>query len=163
MFLDFLGDIAQELLLGRAWRRQAEKLDQQVADDVALAVQKAHLGRLPKGVYCDQIIWSRELTREQLCVPLTAQTLAQMAACTSVQRHEVVCRGLDAELEYLGNHGTVTVEVSVVFDGETADGRRVAVNVRKAMLMGSVERDRMHGWTLRELRPIAVDGTLPAK
>ena len=136
------------------WKRQQEKFNKQVADDVALAVQKAHLGKLPKGVYCDQIVWSKKMTREQLCVPLDAETLQKMAACTVVRCHEAECRGLSASLPDFGSEGTVTLTVSVRFDGELPDGQPVKVDVGKAPLTGRVERDKMTAWTLRELREI---------
>ncbi|MBR3764723.1 MAG: hypothetical protein IKK57_09280 [Clostridia bacterium] len=151
---EILGWLGKMLLYSSIWKRQQKKFNKRVADDVALAVQKAHLGKLPKGVYCDQIIWSKKMTREQLCVPLDAQTLQRMSACTVVRCHEAECCGLDASLPDFGSEGTVTLTVSVRFDGELPDGQPVKVDVRKALLTGRVERDKMTAWTLRELREI---------
>ena len=158
MIFEFFCDMARFLMCGRIWKRQLEKRNRQIADDVALAVQKAHLGKLPRGVYCDQIIWTRRMTREQLSVPLDAETLRRMAECTVVRHHGVECAGLGASLEDFGTKGTVTLSVSICFDGETADGRQVRVDVRKALLSGSLVRDKMTAWTLVALKPIAVDG-----
>ena len=152
MIGEILGGIGKLLFYRSIWKNQTEKFNKQVADDVALAVQKAHLGKLPKGVYCDQIIWSKKMTREQLCVPLDAETLQRMAACTVVHHHGVECRGLSANLPGLGNEGTVTLSVSIAFDGEMPDGQPVKVDIRNVHLLGRIERDKMTAWTLRELR-----------
>lgn len=158
MLFEWLEDILKWGLTGSIMKRQWDKRNKQVADDVALAVQKAHLGKLPRGVYCDQIIWTKKMTREQLCVPLDEETLKRMAECTVVRHHGVECTGVGAKLEDFGNNGTVTLTVSIHFDGETADGRQVVVDVRKALLSGSLVRDKMTAWTLTDLRHIDVDG-----
>ena len=150
-----MGGIFKWILSAGIWKRQMDKFNKQVADDVALAVQKAHLGKLPKGVYADQVIYTRKLSREQLCVPLDVDTLRRMAECTVVRRHEAECIGVDAKLESFGNHGSVTLVISVCFDGETADGQSVQVEIRQAHLLGSLERDTQLGWwTLTNLREV---------
>lgn len=154
MIWELLKGLGEGLMYSSIWKRQREKLNKQVADDVALAVQKAHMGKLPKGVYCDQIIWTRKMTREQLCVPLDADTLRRMAACTVVRQHGVECTGVDADLQDFGNDGTVTLTVSIYFDGEMADGQRVLVDIRKALLSGTLVRDKMTAWTLTGLKEI---------
>lgn len=155
MIGEILGSIGKWFLAASIWKRQVDKFNKQVADDVTLAVQKAHLGKLPKGVYCDQVIYTRKMTREQLCVPLDADTLAKMASCTVVHQHTVECTGVGADMATgLSTRGTVTLRVSVHFDGETADGQRIRVDVQKALLLGTIDRDKMSGLTLRTLKEI---------
>ena len=156
MLFEFLCDMLKWGLTGSIMKRLDEKERKEVAQDVALAVQKAHLGKLPKGVYADQIIWTRKMTREQLCVPLDADTLRRMAECTVVRHHGVEVVGLDSSRETFGKKGSVTLTVSIYFDGEMADGQRVLVDIRKALLSGTLVRDKMTAWTLTELKEIKI-------
>lgn len=43
------------------------QLAKRFADDLVLALTRAHLGKLPKGRYCDQYVYTKHMTREQRC------------------------------------------------------------------------------------------------
>lgn len=127
--------------------------DKTLANDLALALQKAHLGKLPKGQYDGQYVYTKNLSREELCIPLDGETLRRMAACTEISKHEMSCRVVNSKVRFRG--GTITLAVSIHFIGQMADGQQVSAHVNNALVMATIKNDKVHGWTLNSLRKIS--------
>ena len=149
-----LESILKGLLFKWGWSGAKRKTAQKFADDLALSIQQAHLGKLPKGQYAGQWVYAKKLTREQLCIPLTPDMLRQMKECKIVHQHEVQCRGLGGKMEMLKSRGNASVLVSIRFDGEMPDGERVLVDIPDAHLFAEFSIHEIHGWTLNSLREI---------
>lgn len=149
-----LESILKGLLYKWVWSGAKRKTAQKFADDLALSIQQAHLGKLPKGQYAGQWVYAKKLTREQLCIPLTPDMLRRMKECKIVHQHEVQCRGLGGKMEMLKSRGNVSVLVSIRFDGEMPDGERVLVDIQDAHLFAEFSIHEIHGWTLNSLREI---------
>lgn len=149
-----LGTIIKILVRRWAWSRSMSKTAKKFADDIAHSIQKAHLGKLPKGVYAGQWVYAKKLTREQLCIPVDADTLSRMKACTVVHQYEVQCRGLGGEMEMLKSSGTASIIVSVRFEGEMPNGEKVSVDIRDAYIFAEFSIHEIHGWTLNSLHQI---------
>lgn len=149
-----LESILKGLLYRWVWSGEKRKTAQKFADDLALSIQQAHLGKLPKGQYAGQWVYAKKLTREQLCIPLTPDTLRRMKECKTVHQHEVQCRGLGGKMEMLKSRGNASVLVSIRFDGEMPDGERVLVDIPDAHLFAEFSIHEIHGWTLNSLREI---------
>ena len=149
--LDF---ILKGLLHKLIWSGEMRNTAQTFADDLALSIQQAHLGKLPKGQYAGQRVYAKKLTREQLCIPLDADTLRRMKECAVVRQHEVQCRGLGGKMEMLKSKGTASVIVSIRFEGELPNCEKVSVNIRDAHLFAEFSIHEIHGWTLNSLREI---------
>ncbi len=149
-----LESILKGLLYKWVWSGEKRKTAQKFADDLALSVQQAHLGKLPKGQYAGQWLYAKKLTREQICIPLTPDMLQRMKECRIVRQHEVQCRGLGGKMEMLKSRGNASVLVSIRFDGEMPGGERVLVDIRDAHLFAEFSIHEIHGWTLNSLREI---------
>ena len=149
-----LESILKGLLYKWIWSGEMRKTAQKFADDLALSIQQAHLGKLPKGRYAGQWVYAKKLTREQLCIPLDAEMLRRMQACTVIHKHEVKCEGVGRELRTLQKRGEAVVRVSIRFEGEMANGENVSVNILDAHLKAEFSRHEIHGWTLTSLREI---------
>ena len=131
-----------------------KKLRKSFADDIALSLQKAHGMALPKGQVAGQRVYVKTLSREALCVPLDAQTLAKMAQCVKVIRHEVQCVGLGCKMRAAAGQATAEVRITILFEGEMPNGESVSVNIQDAHLLAEFSIHEIHGWTLNSLREI---------
>ena len=129
------------------------KLRKRMADDIALSLLQAHLGKLPKGQYAGQRVYAKRLSRDQLRVPLATETLERMDGCSIVHRHDVQCVGIGCKMRAAAKHATAEVAVSVRFEGETAAGEMVSVDVQDCHLTAElVIADP--GWTLVSLSQV---------
>lgn len=125
------------------------QLARRFADDLVLALTRAHLGKLPKGQYCGQYVYTKHMTREQLCVPLDAEQLAEMAACTEVMRHEAHFEVMSCKAG--AKRCTVALKAAIAFEGRKPDGTPVTVQVKDAALQAEIERNKDKGWMLTSL------------
>ena len=70
-----LESILKGLLYKWVWSGEKRKTAQKFADDLALSVQQAHLGKLPKGQYAEQWVAAKTFSRDELLVLLTAELI----------------------------------------------------------------------------------------
>lgn len=126
------------------------QLARRFADDLVLALTKAHLGKLPKGQYSDQYVYTKHMTREQLCMPLDAEKLAGMAACTEVARHESHFDVVSAKAN--ANRCSVVLKATINFEGRRPDGVPVTVRIDGVALRAEIERNKDKGWMLTSLK-----------
>ena len=146
----FLYDLFDGLfykLLG--WKSTGEE----ISDDLICTLTKAHLGKLPKGQYAEQIVSAKTFSRDELRIPLDAETLRRMDACVKVHKHDVQLRTVSSKLNWR-SQGTVSLSLSLRFEGETAQGEKVMVSIGHALLMAYIERDKVRGMALRTLKEI---------
>ena len=132
-----------------AWRKNGRKF----ADDLILTLKKAHLGKLPTGQYAEQIISAKTFSRDELRVPLDAETLRRMDSCVIVHKHDVQLRTVSSKMN-LRSQGTVSLSLTLHFEGETAEGEAVTVSIGHVLLMAYIERDKVRGMVLRTLKEI---------
>ena len=132
-----------------AWRKN----DKHFADDLILTLKKAHLGQLPKGQYAEQIVSAKTFSRDELRVPLDAETLRRMDDCVKVHQHDVQLRTVSSKMNWR-SQGTISLSLTLQFAGETADGEKVNVSVGHALLMAYIERDKVRGMALRTLKAV---------
>ena len=131
------------------WKSSAERF----GDDLILTLTKAHIGKLPKGQYAEQYISAKTFSRDELRVPLDAETLRRMDACVNVSKHDVQFRTVSSKMN-LRSQVTVSLALSLRFEGETADGEKVNVSIGHALLMAYIERDKVRGMALRTLKEV---------
>lgn len=131
------------------WKPGAERF----GDDLIVTLKKAHLGKLPKGQYAEQQVSAKAFSRGELRVPLDAETLRRMDACVKVYKHDVQLRMVSSKLNWR-SQGTVSLSLSLQFEGETAEGEKVVVSVGHALLMAYIERDKVRGMALRTLKEV---------
>ena len=146
----FLYDLFDGLfykLLG--WKSIGER----IGDDLIATLTKAHLGKLPKGQYAEQQVSAKTFSRDELRVPLDAETLRRMDACVKVHKHDVQLRTVSSKLNWR-SQGTVSLSLSLRFEGETAQGEKVMVSIGHALLMAYIERDKVRGMALRTLKEV---------
>ena len=146
----FLYDLFDGLfykLLG--WKSTGEE----ISDDLICTLTKAHLGKLPKGQYAEQIVSAKTFSRDELRIPLDAETLRRMDACVKVSKHDVQLQMVNSKMNIRGQ-ATVSLSLSLYFEGETAAGEVVTVNIGHALLVAHVERDKVRGMALRTLKEI---------
>ena len=124
------------------------------ADDLIVTLTKAHLGKLPQGQYAEQYVSAKTFSRDELRVPLDAETLRRMDACVNVRKHDVQLRFVSSKMDMLFSRVTVSLVLSLQFEGETADGEVVTVNIGHALLLAHIERDKVRGMALRTLKEI---------
>lgn len=122
-------------------------------DDLIATLTKAHLGKLPKGQYAEQQVSAKTFSRDELRIPLNAETLRRMDACVKVHKHDVQLQTVSSKLNWR-RQGTVSLSLSLQFEGETAEGETVAVSVGHALLMAYIERDKVRGMALRTLKEV---------
>lgn len=131
------------------WKSSAERF----GDDLIVTLKKAHLGKLPKGQYAEQIISAKTFSRDELRVPLDAETLRRMDACMTVRKHDVQLRTVSSKMD-MHSRVTVLLPLSLQFAGEMADGEVVTVDISHALLLAHIERDKVRGMALRTLKEI---------
>jgi len=141
---DIFSDVLESLLFRRGPKYE---------DDLIATLTKAHLGKLPKGQYAEQLVSAKTLSRDELRVPLDAETLRRMDACVKVYKHDVQLRTVSSKLNW-HSQGTVSLSLSLQFEGETAQGETVVVSVGHALLMAYIERDKVRGMALRTLKEV---------
>ena len=132
-----------------AWRKN----DKHFAEDLILTLKKAHMGQLPKGQYAEQIISAKTFARDELRVPLDVETLRRMEECVKVHRHDVQLRTVSSKVNW-HSQGNISLSLTLHFDGETAEGEKVRVNIGHALLMAYIERDKVRGMALRTLKAV---------
>ena len=132
-----------------AWRKN----DKHFAEDLILTLKKAHMGQLPKGQYAEQIISAKTFSRDELRVPLDVETLRRMEECVKVHRHDVQLRTVSSKVNWR-SQGNISLSLTLHFDGETAEGEKVRVNIGHALLMAYIERDKVRGMALRTLKAV---------
>lgn len=130
-----------------------KKGDKCFAEDLIVTLKKAHLGKLPAGVYAEQIVSAKTFSRDELRVPLDAETLRRMDACVDVSKHDVQF-GIVSSKMNLRSQVTVSLLLSLRFEGETAEGETVRVNIEHAFLTAYIERDKIRGMALRTLKKV---------
>ena len=123
------------------------------ADDLIVTLTKAHLGKLPQGQYAEQYVSAKTFSRDELRVPLDAETLRRMDTCVNVRKHDVQLRPVSSKMD-MRSRVTVSLSLSLQFEGETADGEVVTVNIGHALLLAHIERDKVRGMALRTLKEI---------
>lgn len=149
-FYDIVEWIVEDLFDGLFGKKS---MDDKYAEDLILTLTKAHLGKLPKGQYAEQYISAKTFSRDELRVPLDAETLRRMDACVNVRRHDVQLRTVSSKMN-MRSQVTVSLSLSLQFEGETAEGEKVSVNIGHALLMAYIERDKVRGMALRTLKEI---------
>lgn len=123
------------------------------ADDLIATLTKAHLGKLPQGQYAEQYVSAKTFSRDELRVPLDAETLQRMDACVNVRKHDVQLRPVSSKMD-MRSRVTVSLALSLQFEGETADGEVVTANISHALLLAHIERDKVRGMALRTLKEV---------
>lgn len=135
------------------WHFEWQKNGRRVAGDLIATLTKAHMGKLPKGQYAEQWVSAKPFSRDELRIPLDAETLRRMDACVKIHKHDVQLRTVSSKLNWR-SQGTVSLSLSLQFEGETAEGEKVVVSVGHALLMAYIERDKVRGMALRTLKEI---------
>ena len=131
-----------------------KKSGKRFADDLSVTLTKAHLGKLPKGQYAEQWVSAKTFSRDELRIPLDVETLRRMDACVKVHKHDVQLRTVSSKMDMLCSKVTVSLSLSLQFEGETTEGQTVSVSVGHALLMAYIERDKVRGMALRTLKEI---------
>ena len=141
---DIFSDVLESLLFRRGPKYE---------DDLIATLTKAHLGKLPKGQYAEQWVSAKTFSRDELRIPQDVETLRRMDACVKVYKHDVQLRTVSSKLNWR-SQGTVSLSLSLQFEGETAQGETVVVSVGHALLMAYIERDKVRGMALRTLKEV---------
>ena len=131
-----------------------KKSGKRFADDLSVTLTKAHLGKLPKGQYAEQWVSAKTFSRDELRIPLDVETLRRMDACVKVHKHDVQLRTVRSKMDMLCSKVTVSLSLSLQFEGETAEGEKVVASIGHALLMAYIERDKVRGMALRTLKEI---------
>ena len=135
------------------WLLRGKSTEAKYADDLILTLTKAHLGKLPTRQYAEQYISAKTFSRDELRVPLDAKTLRRMEECVKVHRHDVQFRTVSSKMNWR-SQGNISLSLTLHFDGETAEGEKVRVNIGHALLMAYIERDKVRGMVLRKLKAV---------
>lgn len=150
-FYDVVDWVLYDLFDGLFYKLLGWKsIGERIGDDLILILTKAHLGKLPKGQYAEQQVSAKSFSRDELRVPLDAETLRRMDACVKVHKHDVQLRTVSSKMN-LRSQVTVSLLLSLHFEGETAEGETVRVNIEHAFLTAYIERDKIRGMALRTL------------
>ncbi len=153
--LDWLDIIICSSASRRA-RRISEKLtSKRFARDLGLVMQKACFGRLPKGKYIEYHVYTKHLSREELCVFLPEGMLARIDACIQVNvRHMSACLVSYTMDELHAMSGAITIAITLDYEGLTADGQAVSVHLKDKQVIASLTVDPIWGWKLVRLKPV---------
>ena len=131
-----------------------KKSGKRFADDLSVTLTKAHLGKLPTGQYAEQWVSAKTFSRDELRIPLDVETLRRMDDCVKVHKHEVQLRVVSSKMDMLCSKVTVSLSLSLQFEGETAQSEKVMVSIGHALLMAYIERDKVRGMALRTLKEV---------
>ena len=149
-----------DVLLGGSSQKLARHLSEKLtskrfARDLGLVMQKACFGRLPKGKYIEYHVYTKHLSREELCVFLPRGMLQQMDACTQVtvqhMRTRLVSYTLD---EFRILSGAITIAITLDFEGVTEEGQPVSLHLKDKQVIASLAVDPIWCWKLVKLKPI---------
>ena len=153
--LDWLDIIICSSASRRA-RRISEKLtSKRFARDIGLVMQKACFGRLPKGKYIEYHVYTKHLSRKELCVFLPAGMMQQMDACTQVTVRQMNTRLVSYTMDELHTmSGAITVAITLDFEGVTANGQAVSLHMKDKQVIASVAVDPIWVWKLVKLTPV---------
>jgi len=126
------------------------------AREIRLLMHKACFGRLPEDTYLQYSLYTKHLTRGQFCPFLSQEMLAQMDACTQVNRRELHSRMLDGFVDEQGSQSAaITLSVTLHFEGRTAEGQQVSVHMENRRVIASLVLDPTYGWKLMEIAGVA--------
>ena len=154
-FLDWL-DIIFCSSASRRARRISEKLtSKRFARDLGLVIQKACLGHLPKGKYIEYHVYTKHLSREELCVFLPEGMLAQIDACKQVTVQNMNTRLVSYTMdEFYTTSGAITIAITLDFEGLTEDGQPVSLHLKDKQVIASVVVDPIWYWKLVRITPV---------
>lgn len=140
----------------RKARRISEKLtSKRFARDLGLVMQKACFRRLPKGKYIEYHVYTKHLSREELCVFLSEGMLAQIDACTQVNVQHMSTRLVSYTIDELhAMSGILTIAITLDFEGLTADGQEVNVHLKDKQVIASLTVDPVWVWKLVKLTSV---------
>ena len=136
------------------WLPGRKSIENTFGNDLVFTLTKAHLGKLPKGQYAEQYISAKTFSRDALRVPLDAETLRRMDACAAVHEHDVQFRLVSVRKGIFSGKMTISLSMTLRFEGETAGGEQVSVSIGHALLMAFIERDKVRGMALRTLKEV---------
>lgn len=123
--MDWLSVILRGSLYHLAERAGGAVRCRSFARELQLLMYKACFRRLPEGKCLQYVIYTKHLTREQLCPLIDSEMLAQMDACTQVSRQELHVKLLSYTIdEKIDMSAAVTMAVSVHFEGRLPDAGR---------------------------------------
>lgn len=128
------------------------KLGKRFAQDLANILKQAHLGHLPAGVYSEQYISAKRFSRGELCLPIDADTLHQMDHCITTYNHDVSIRVIKSKASI--RRATMLLSVSIRFDGESEDGKKVHVDIQNSLISAEAVLEN-HVWYLAKIRSIS--------
>ena len=137
-------------------RRISEKLtSKRFARDLGLVMQKACFGRLPEGKYIEYHIYTKHLSREELCVFLPEGMLTQIDACKQVTVRNMRTRMVSYTMdEFRTMSGAVTIAITLDFEGQTEDGQAVSLHSKDKQVIASLVADPIWYWKLVRLKPV---------
>lgn len=107
------------------------KAKRAMEDAVVENMQKAHKN-LPLN---NDIYWIKEISREELCCPLTHEQLEEIKKCDSIKTYDVNIHVMKSSV-LLHNSGYVYMTVSINFDGwqrENQKGVRIKIDGARVM------------------------------
>ncbi len=145
--------LLKNLIVGHALDSTIRNMGKPFADDLIVTLKKAHLGKLPPGQYAEQRVSAKTFSRDELRIPLDAETLRRMDACTVVHQHDVQLRTVSSKMNW-HSKVNVSISISVFFEGEMENGERVSVSIGHALLVAYIERDAVRGMALRTLKEV---------
>ena len=153
--LDWL-DIILCSSASRRARRISEKLtSKRFARDIGLVMQKACFGRLPKGKYIEYHVYTKHLSREELCVFLPEGMLAQIDACKQVNVKQMHTRLVSYTMDELRTmSGAITIAITLDFEGVTEAGESVSLHLKDKQFIASVVVDPTWYWELEKITPV---------
>ena len=128
------------------------KLSKKFAQDLINVIIKAHKGHLPAGVYAEQYISAQRLSRNELRLPIDSETLHQMDQCNTIHAYDVSCRVIESKASF--KHASILLVVSVQFDGESEERKRIHINLQHSYITAKLTLEN-HIWYLSEIRSIS--------
>ena len=120
--------------------------------DIGLVMQKACFGRLPKGKYIEYHVYTKHLSREELCVFLPEGALQQIDACSQVTVRSMSSRMLSYTIDEVHTMSAgITMAITLDFEGRMPDGQAVSIHVKDEQVIASLTVDPTWYWKLVKL------------
>ncbi len=123
--------------------------------DLGLVMQKACFGRLPKGKYIEYHVYTKHLSREELCAFLPETALQQINACAQVTVQNMSSRMLSYTIDEVHTmSAAITMALTMDFEGTMADGQAVSIHFKDKQVIASLTVDPTWYWKLVKLTPV---------
>ena len=126
--------------------------------DLGLVMQKACFGRIPKGKYIEYHVYTKHLSREELCVFLPEGALQRIDACSQVNVRSMSSRMLSYTIDEVHTMSAgITMAITLDFEGRMPDGQAVSIHMKDKQVIASLTVDPTWYWKLVRLKPVHTD------